>query len=74
MPEVIEETGLTIGGLHFLKVLSGLNYFIDQFYSVNAFHKTNEIIEGTLKPDGIEGSAVQFFPINQLPKDMYPIS
>ncbi|MEF2094070.1 NUDIX hydrolase [Bacillus sp. CFBP9009] len=75
--EVKEETGLTIGRLQFLKVLSGINYFIhlpngDQFYSVNAFYTTNEIIEGTLKPDGKEGSAVQFFPINQLPKDMDP--
>jgi hypothetical protein len=25
-----------------------------------------------LKPDGKEGSAVHFFPINQLPKDMDP--
>ncbi|MEY9870534.1 ADP-ribose pyrophosphatase YjhB (NUDIX family) [Peribacillus sp. B2I2] len=75
--EVKEETGLTIGRLQFLKVLSGVNYFIhlpneDQFYSVNAFYTTNEIIEGTLKPDGKEGSAVHFFPINQLPKDMDP--
>ncbi|MGZ9817791.1 hypothetical protein ACXM0N_18110 [Peribacillus simplex] len=30
------------------------------------------IIEGTLKPDVKEGSAVQFFPINQLPEDMDP--
>lgn len=75
--EVKEETGLTIGRLQFLKVLSGVNYFIhlpngDQFYSVNAFYTTNEIIGGTLKPDGKEGSAVHFYPINQLPKDMDP--
>ncbi|WP_144527690.1 NUDIX hydrolase [Peribacillus simplex] len=75
--EVKEETGLTIGRLQFLKVISGVNYFIhlpngDQFYSVNAFYITNEIIEGTLKPDGNEGSAVKFFSINQLPKDMDP--
>jgi 8-oxo-dGTP pyrophosphatase MutT (NUDIX family) len=75
--EVREETGLTIGRLQLLKVLSGEDYFIhlpngDQFYSVNVLYTTNDIIEGTLKPDGIEGSAVQFFPINQLPKDMNP--
>jgi ADP-ribose pyrophosphatase YjhB (NUDIX family) len=75
--EVQEETGLTIGRLQLLKVQSGVNYFIhlpngDQFYSVNAFYTTNNIIDGTLKPDGIEGCAVQFFPIDQLPKDLDP--
>ncbi|MEH6948564.1 NUDIX hydrolase [Bacillus sp. JJ634] len=73
--EVREETGLTIGRLQLLKIQSGVDYFIhlpngDQFYSVNAFYTTKDIIEGTLKPDGIEGSDVQFFPIDQLPKDI----
>ncbi|MFC5465915.1 NUDIX hydrolase [Lederbergia graminis] len=75
--EVQEETGLEIAELQLVKILSGKDYFIklpngDPFYSVNTIYTTNTIVGGTLQADGVEGTDVQFFPIDQLPPDINP--
>ncbi|HWQ46537.1 MAG TPA: NUDIX hydrolase [Longilinea sp.] len=69
--EVFEETGLKVSELSLLDICSGKDYFFeypngDQVLAVGAvfFSRT---FSGELKADGIEGSEVCFFPINQIP-------
>ncbi|TQR17713.1 NUDIX hydrolase [Psychrobacillus soli] len=74
--EVLEETGLHIGGLTLCHVYSGPDYYIenpngDTFYAVTAVYKTKEY-KGELAPDGIETLSLQFFNPNNLPSGLLP--
>lgn len=76
--EILEETGLQIGKLELLDVFSGKEFFVelsngDQFYPVTICYRTDDILGGTLKPDGIEGIDVRFFPVHQLPNRTSPL-
>ncbi|OCA84203.1 DNA mismatch repair protein MutT [Bacillus sp. FJAT-27225] len=73
--EVFEETGLEIGTLELITVLSGEEYFVhlangDQFYPVTVVYKTNDIKGGVLQPDGIESIKAEFFPLDRLPEGL----
>lgn len=70
--EVIEETGLTLGKLHFINVYSGPEYFVkaangDEFYCVTIAYYTNEY-EGDLIVDESESIKVEFFYPHELPE------
>ncbi|GAA0117029.1 NUDIX hydrolase [Clostridium senegalense] len=72
--EVFEETGLKIDNLKFLKIFSGKEFHLklpnkDEFYLVNAVYYTYDF-QGKLILNENEGSALEFFSINDLPKDM----
>ena len=74
--EVLEETGLEIGGLTLFDVFAGKEYFYtcpngDQVYAVSPVYVTHDA-RGTLCSDGEEGSEVCFFPVHDLPTDMLP--
>jgi mutator protein MutT len=69
--EIREETGLEIGEMVQFKVYSGEEYYYeypngDQVYPVIVVHVTADT-HGSLRPDGLEGSEVKFFPIRALP-------
>ncbi|PPA72508.1 NUDIX hydrolase [Jeotgalibacillus proteolyticus] len=75
--EVKEETGVEIGRLNLIGVLSGKEYFVelpnkDQFYAVTVVYYSREILGGELQADGIEGTDAQFFPPNDLPEGISP--
>ena len=75
--EVFEETGIEIGYLDLVTVVSGKNTFrklenSDEYYSVTIIYVTSEIIGGSLKADGIETTEVRFFEINELPVNFPP--
>lgn len=71
--ELREETGLEVDDLSLVGLLSGPEFFHvyangDQVYNVTATYvATNP--RGELKADGIEGTAVQFFDLSDLPTD-----
>lgn len=72
--EVLEETGLTVGKLNLIDVLSGQENFLkvsngDEFYAVTIAFYTNEI-SGSLKVDKSESFGFEFFHINELPSDI----
>ncbi|MDG5473373.1 NUDIX hydrolase [Jeotgalibacillus sp. ET6] len=75
--EVKEETGIAIGGVQLIGVLSGKEYYVklpneDEFYAVTVVYYSREILSGELKADGIEGEEVEFFPPNELPEGISP--
>lgn len=77
--EVLEETGIKIGHLDLVTVVSGEHTFRklsneDEYYSVTIIYITRKIIGGTLKADGIETTEVKFFGINELPVSLSPIT
>jgi len=70
--EVFEESGLIVGDLHLLDVISGSNCYIkvsngDEFYSVTVAYFTNEV-SGELKIDKSESLDLKFFKLNELPE------
>ncbi len=74
--EVWEETGLVIGEITLFKICSGQEFIYkcpngDQVVSVTPVYVTNDI-RGYLQPDGREAIAAQFFPISELPNEMFP--
>ncbi|SES27668.1 ADP-ribose pyrophosphatase YjhB, NUDIX family [Gracilibacillus ureilyticus] len=76
--EVLEETGIEIGKLELVTVLSGPEYFVklmngDEFYPVTIVYMTKEIKGGELKPDGVESMEVSFFSVNNLPEKLNPL-
>ncbi|QTD41330.1 NUDIX hydrolase [Sporosarcina sp. Te-1] len=76
--EVLEETGIEIGKLQLVTVISGSQTHTvlqngDEYYSVTLIYATNEVVGGELKADGVETAEVGFFPINQLPEQLSPI-
>lgn len=75
--EVLEETGIQIGKLELLTVVSGKQTFKvlknhDEYYSVTIVYVSKEIVGGTLKADGIETTDAKFFGIDKLPETMNP--
>ena len=72
--EVFEESGLSIGNLHLLDVISGADCFIkvpngDEFYSVTVAYFTNEV-SGELRIDKNESLDLKFFKISELPEEI----
>ncbi len=72
--EALEEAGVVVHELEFLTVLSGRDYFYeylngDQIYNVGAIFMTRTW-SGTPKADGLEGSEVRFFALDELPDSM----
>ncbi|MFA9559468.1 NUDIX hydrolase [Evansella sp. AB-rgal1] len=75
--EVFEETGIIVGKLELIEVISGKEYFVklhngDEFYAVTIAYVTNEIKSGSLKADGIESLEVGFFNLDNLPESLSP--
>lgn len=75
--EVREETGLEIATLTMLHVYSGEKYYLkvqngDELYSVIAVFYTNDF-NGEMVMDDQESVALQYHPINDLPKETVPI-
>jgi ADP-ribose pyrophosphatase YjhB (NUDIX family) len=75
--EVFEETGIHIGSLELLTVISGKHTFTklpngDEYFSVTIVYVTNEIVGGALQADGIETVDVKFYGINELPESLNP--
>ena len=75
--EVLEETGIQIGKLELLTVVSGKQTFKvlknhDEYYSVTIVYVSKEIVGGTLKADGIETTDAKFFGVDKLPETMNP--
>lgn len=69
--EALEEAKVTISELEFLGMLSGKQYFFeypngDQIYNVGAVFVTRNWT-GTPKEDGLEGSEVRFFVLDDVP-------
>ena len=69
--EALEEADVTILELEFLGVLSGKKYFFeypngDQIYNVGAVY-VSQNWTGTPKADGLEGSEVKFFALDEIP-------
>ena len=69
--EAFEEAGVIVHELEFLKVLSGREYFFeypngDQIYITGAIYISRNW-SGTPKADGLEGSEVRFFALDELP-------
>jgi ADP-ribose pyrophosphatase YjhB (NUDIX family) len=76
--EVFEETGVKIGKLELVTVISGEHTFTKlpnghEYYSVTIVYKTNEIVGGTLIADGVETLETAFFNINDIPECLNPI-
>lgn len=72
--EVYEETGLTVGKLHLIDVLSGPDYFVkvpngDEFFSVTIGYYTYEI-EGKLIIDESESLALKYVEMEDLPDNI----
>ncbi|MFA9556662.1 NUDIX hydrolase [Evansella sp. AB-rgal1] len=75
--EVFEETGIKVGKLELMEVISGKEYFVklhngDEFYAITIAYVTTEIIGGSLKADGIESVEVGFFDLDNLPDCLSP--
>ncbi|MDZ5713112.1 NUDIX hydrolase [Jeotgalibacillus haloalkalitolerans] len=74
--EVKEETGIEIGRLELVTVLSGEDYHVklpngDEFFAVTVVYYTKDVT-GELKADGIETIETDFFPLNELPEGTSP--
>jgi 8-oxo-dGTP pyrophosphatase MutT (NUDIX family) len=70
--EALEEANITILELEFLGILSGKKYFFeypngDQIYNVGAVYVSRNWT-GIPKADGLEGSEVRFFALDELPE------
>lgn len=75
--EVLEETGLVVGRLKLLGVVSGPEQFVklpngDEFYAVTILYSTNEIVEGELRADGVESVELRYFDVERLPEGLSP--
>jgi 8-oxo-dGTP pyrophosphatase MutT (NUDIX family) len=69
--EVKEETGLDVGKLKLLGVLSGPDYYFkvsngDELYSVTAVYVSKEV-RGKIEVDEAESIEVRYFKLNELP-------
>lgn len=72
--EVLEETGLVIGKLKLLEVVSGENCFVkvangDMFHSVTIAYFTDEV-SGELIIDKSESLDIKYFKISELPEQI----
>lgn len=73
--EVFEETGMEIGELKLIKVISGVKTYKkllnqDEYYAVTILYVTRDIVGGKLVADGIETFEVGFFKGNDLPANL----
>jgi ADP-ribose pyrophosphatase YjhB (NUDIX family) len=76
--EVFEETGVEIGQLQLIEVISGKQYFRklpngDEFYPVTIAYLSKDIKNGTIKIDGKESIDAGFFPLHELPEKTSPL-
>ena len=72
--EVFEEIGLHVNNLKMLHVFSGEDYYMqvpngDEMYCVTAVFTTKDVT-GNLQLDASESLEVQYFDVEQLPKQM----
>jgi len=72
--EILEETGLIVHSLTLVDICSGKDYFYmypngDQVNAVVVVYESHSF-SGSIKADGVEGSDVRFFPIDQFPQPM----
>ncbi|MFC5604514.1 NUDIX hydrolase [Sporosarcina koreensis] len=76
--EVLEETGMQIGKMELVTVVSGPQTHTvlnngHEYYSVTIVYATDDIRGGNLKADGVETSEVGFFHLQQLPENLSPL-
>jgi 8-oxo-dGTP pyrophosphatase MutT (NUDIX family) len=74
--ETWEETGLDVGELTLFTMMSGPDLFYtypngDQVYPVGPIYVTHDF-HGELCTDGDEGDDARFFPMDDLPAEIYP--
>ncbi len=74
--EVLEEVGLEIGEMTLFKVFSGKEFYYecpngDQVFPVNPVYVTRDV-RGALQPDRVESSEARYFPLDDLPEEMFP--
>ena len=74
--EVLEEVGLEIGEMTLFKIFSGKDFYYecpngDQVFPVNPVYVTHDV-QGVLRPDGDESSEARYFPLDNLPEEMFP--
>lgn len=72
--EVKEETGLDVQSLNLINVFSGEDYYMelpngDKFYCVTIGYYTTDY-SGTIEMDTVEGLALEFFHIDNLPENI----
>lgn len=73
--EVLEETGLVLGKIEFVRVYSGKDMYYtypngDEIYAVTNVFKSNEYT-GVITPDGIESKDVKFFDRSNIPDNIH---
>lgn len=76
--EVFEETGMQIGEMKLVTVVSGAQTHTvlnngHEYYSVTIVYATDDIRGGDLKADGVETAEVGFFNVQQLPENLSPL-
>ncbi|WP_054711857.1 NUDIX hydrolase [Bacillus sp. JCM 19041] len=76
--EVLEETGIEVGKLDLIDVISGKEYFVKlpnghEFYPITIAYGSKEIKGGVLKPDGHETIEAAFFKVDELPEGLHPM-
>lgn len=76
--EVLEETGLEIGEMQLVTVVSGAHTHTvlkngHEYYSVTIVYVTNDIRGGELQADGVETTEVEFYNLKDLPENLNPL-
>ncbi|WP_262173606.1 NUDIX hydrolase [Saccharococcus sp. Marseille-Q5394] len=76
--EVLEETGIQIGKMDLVTVVSGAQTHTvlnngHEYYSVTIVYATDDIRGGELLADGVETSEVGFFNLQELPVNLNPM-
>lgn len=76
--EVLEETGIEVGKLDLVGVISGQRNYVklqngDEFYPVTIAYISKEIKGGVLQADGHETTEAKFFKANELPEGLNPL-
>ncbi|HWL23784.1 MAG TPA: NUDIX hydrolase [Ureibacillus sp.] len=76
--EVFEETGIEVGKLELVGVISGKEHHVklpngDEFSPVTIAYVSKDIKGGSLKADGSETTEVKFFKLNELPEGLNPL-
>ncbi|MDW0112786.1 NUDIX hydrolase [Sporosarcina saromensis] len=75
--EVFEETGIHIGELKLVTVVSGSKTHTvlkngHEYYSVTIIYATTDIRGGELRADGVETTEVGYFPLTNMPETLNP--
>ncbi|MDW0117101.1 NUDIX hydrolase [Sporosarcina thermotolerans] len=76
--EVLEETGIEIGKLDLVTVVSGSHTHTvlkngHEYYSVTIVFVSKDIQGGALKADGVETTEACFFKLQELPENLNPM-